>query len=64
MSGQVADETLQAWIEAGAALLGIPVDPAWRADILLHLRISLGHAGNVLQFPLPDEAEPAPVFEA
>ncbi len=49
-------------IEAAAALLGIPVQPAWLPAIRLHLDISLGHAANVTGFPLSDEAEPAPVF--
>lgn len=52
-----------ALIDAGTALLRIPVDPAWRPAIRLHLGISLTHAATVLDFPLPDDAEPAPVFQ-
>jgi hypothetical protein len=55
---------LDAWIDAGTALLGIPVEPAWRAAIRLHLTITFGHAATVLAFDLSDEADPAPVFRA
>ncbi|HTC08314.1 MAG TPA: DUF4089 domain-containing protein [Acetobacteraceae bacterium] len=60
----MTDQELDAWIDVGTAVLGIPVDPAWRAAIRLHLGITVGHAQNVLAFPLPDEADPAPVFQA
>jgi hypothetical protein len=58
----MTDADLDAFIGAGTALLGLPVQPAWREAIRLHLRISLTHAQAVLDFPLPDEADPAPVF--
>ena len=51
-------------IAAATALLGIPLRPEWHDAIRLHLGITLGHAANVAGFPLPDEAEPAPVFRA
>ena len=53
-----------ALIDAGTRLLGIPIAPEWRAAIRLHLDISLGHANALQDFPLPDEADPAPVFRA
>jgi hypothetical protein len=55
---------LDAFLAAGTALLGIPVQPGWRDAIRQHLAVSLMLAGQVLDFPLPDEAEPAPVFTA
>lgn len=57
------DTELDAFILSGAALLGIPLDPQWRPAIRMHLAISLGHAATVLEFELPDEADPAPVFQ-
>lgn len=60
----MTDQELDAWIDAGTTVLGLPVDPAWRAAIRLHLGITVGHARTVLAFPLSDEAEPAPVFQA
>lgn len=56
-------DDLDALIAAGAALLGIPLRPEWREAIRMHLAISLDHARAVTEFPLPDDAEPAPVFE-
>ncbi len=61
---QLSPETLDALIDAAEPLLGIPVDPAWRASIRTHLEISLRHALTVASFRLPDESEPAPVFRA
>ena len=55
---------LDAWLDANAALLGITIAPEWRDAIRLHLRITRDMAQRVLEFPLPDEADPAPVFRA
>ena len=55
---------LDAWLDASAALLGIAIAPEWRDAIRLHLRITRDMAQRVLEFPLPDEADPAPVFGA
>jgi hypothetical protein len=55
---------LDALIAAIPWLFGIDIRPEWHAAVRLHLGISLDHARNVTEFPLPDEAEPAPVFEA
>jgi hypothetical protein len=49
-----------------AALLpatGIPADPAWQAAIAANLRVAAGIAASLQGFPLPDDVEPAPVFE-
>jgi hypothetical protein len=53
-----------AWLDANAALLGIDVAPEWREAVRMHLRITGDLAQRVLEFPLPDEADPAPVFRA
>ena len=58
------DDTLNAFIEAGTKALGLPIDPAWMPAILAHLKVTLNHAAAVGGFPLPDEAEPAPIFRA
>jgi hypothetical protein len=49
---------------AAAAVLGISLDPAWHDAIRFHLELSLRAADLVAEFPLPDEADPAPVFTA
>jgi Protein of unknown function (DUF4089) len=58
------DETLDAFIEAGAKAQGLPIDPAWMAAIHANLKVTLSHAAVVGGFILPDEAEAAPVFRA
>lgn len=50
-------------IEA-AAVLGIAVLPEWVAAVRFHWELSLRQARLVAEFPLPDDAEPAPVFRA
>jgi hypothetical protein len=55
---------LDAYIAAGTALLGIPVQPEWQDGIRQHLAVSFVLGRVVLDFPLPDEADPAPVFSA
>ena len=49
---------------AAAAALGIQLDPAWHDAVRFHLDLSLRAAKLVAEFPLPDEADPAPVFTA
>jgi hypothetical protein len=60
----VDEAALDAMIDAGTAALGIEVKPEWRQAVRMHLAISLGHAATVLESPLPDHLDPAPVFRA
>ena len=57
-------DDIDAWLDANAALLGIQVAPEWRDAVRQHLRITRDIAQLVLEFPLPDEADPAPIFRA
>jgi hypothetical protein len=57
-------EDLDALIEAAAKALRLPIEPAWKPAIKGNLAVSLRLAAIVEEFELPDEAEPAPVFEA
>lgn len=59
-----SDATLEAAITGAAALLGLPVAPEWRADVLVHLRTIMAAAQFVEAYPLDDERETAPVFAA
>jgi hypothetical protein len=56
------DEDIGAALDAAVAQLGLVVDPAWRKDILAHMKLTGAAARLVLEFPLEDELEPAPVF--
>jgi len=55
---------VEALMSAGAAALGIAIDPAWRDGVAFNLRLMLKLAAALEAFPLPDETEPAPVFNA
>ena len=58
------EAALDALIDAGTAICGIDVKPEWRQAVRLHLTISLGHARVVLERPISDHVDPAPVFRA
>jgi hypothetical protein len=60
----VKEDALDALIAASAEALGLPIAPEWQPAIKANLVVALGLAETVAQFQLPDEAEPAPVFEA
>ena len=51
-------------IDAAAAALALPIEPEWKPGIKSNLQVTLRIAAIVAEFELPDEAEPAPVFEA
>ena len=51
------------YAERMAAAVGLPLDPARRAAVAQHLALLLAAAALVLEFPLPEEIEAAPVFE-
>jgi hypothetical protein len=53
-----------ALVAASAQALGLTLDPAWQAGIKFNLQLILSHAAAVDEFPLPDDAEPAPIFHA
>ena len=53
-----------ALIDAQARLSGLTIDPAWRPAIRQHL-VALAAAMQAVDgFVLPDEIEPAPVFQS
>ena len=55
---------LDDFIAAAAAALDLPLDPAWKVSVKANLEVTLKLAAMVAEFPLPDEAEPAPIFKA
>lgn len=60
----VADQTFDAetYVDAAARLVGVRLDPAHRPGVALNLERIAAMAALVMEFPLPDETEPAPVF--
>jgi len=61
---RVKNETLDTLIDVASRAMDLPVEPEWKPAIKAHLEVVLRLAAVVEQFKLPDEAEPAPVFEA
>lgn len=58
------NDTTNTWITASAAMLTLPIVSAWLPSIRANVEVTFRLAQLVEDFPLPDEAEPAPVFEA
>jgi hypothetical protein len=58
------DDFIEALMSAAGQALGLTIDPAWHEAVKFHLRLVLDHAARVEEFPLPDDAEPGPVFHA
>ncbi len=62
--GEISEQALDDYIRAAAIALGIALEDAWMPSIRANLAVSLRLANAVADFELPDESEPAPVFEA
>jgi hypothetical protein len=60
----VARDPLDAFVVAAAHALALPVEPAWKGAVKANLAVTLALAASFADFPLPDDAEPAPVFTA
>ena len=54
---------LGAFLDAALAVVRLPLEAELRERVLIHLGIAAGMAELVLDFPLEDEAEPAPVYQ-
>lgn len=58
------DEALGTIVDAMLPLVGLTIEPDWRDPIVANLKATSTGARLFLEFPLPDELEPAPRFEA
>jgi hypothetical protein len=56
------DNQREATLNAAVGLLGLAIDPTWRSAILTHMKVTGAAAALILEFPLEDEINPAPVF--
>jgi 1-carboxybiuret hydrolase subunit AtzG-like len=63
-SASAAPEVLDQLIAAAAHALALPVEAAWKGAVKANLQVTLRLAASFADFPLPDDAEPAPVFTA
>lgn len=57
-------DPLDDYIDAVAKALGLPVEAAWKPAVRANLDVSLRMARMIQEFPLPDEIEPASIYEA
>ena len=57
-------DALDDFIDAAGRALDLPVEPAWQPAIKANLEVTLRLATSFADFPLPDDAEPAPIFVA
>jgi hypothetical protein len=57
-----AKDEVEAYFDAASALLGLPVRPEHRDEALAAFRVLSAQARLVTEFPLPEDAEPAPRF--
>ncbi len=53
----------EAYVDAAAMLIGLPLDPAHRPGVALNLERIAQMAALVMEFALPDETESATVFK-
>ena len=51
-------------VNAAAHVLGLMIEPAWKPAIEANLESILRLASSFMESPLPDDAEPAPIFVA
>ena len=58
------DATIDAYIGAAAVTLGLTIEPEWLPGVKASLMATTRATALVESFPLPDDAEPAPVFDA
>ena len=57
-------DPLDAFVDASAHALDLDIDPAWRGAVKANLATTFALAALFADFPLPDDAEPAPIFSA
>ncbi len=58
------DNEIYAWIRSSATMLKLPLEPAWLPAVKANVEVTFRLAALIDEFPLPDEIEPASVYEA
>jgi hypothetical protein len=56
-------DAMDAFIAAGARILDLKIKQAWMPAVRGQLQVILQHGARVAGFALPDDSEPAPVYE-
>lgn len=58
----MTDEQMQLYLDAAAAIVGVPIPPDHRDGVLGYFRLAADLAAGLEAFDLPPDEEPAPVF--
>ena len=58
----MTDAEIEAYVDAAAKVIDLPIDPEHRPGILTYFKIVAGLAEQVNDFPLTPEIEPSPVY--
>jgi len=61
---RLGGDPLDSFVDAGAHALDLKLEPVWKGAVKTNLEVTLALAALFADFPLPDDAEPAPVFSA
>ncbi len=64
MSSAPPDNDWSEFAATEAAVMDLEIDTDWMPAVIANLKATAAHARRVLDFPLDDQTEPAPVFEA
>ncbi|NYZ11344.1 DUF4089 domain-containing protein [Azospirillum sp. RWY-5-1] len=56
------DIDIPAYVDQAAAVIGLPIDPAHRPGVIMNFERVAGMAALVLDLPLSDTDEVAPVY--
>ena len=54
---------IAAYVEAASEAVGMPLDTEARARVVAQFEVTAAMAAQIMDFPLPPEAEAAPVFK-
>lgn len=57
-------DPLDTYIDAASTALALSIESAWKPAVRANLDVTLKMARMVQEFPLPDEIEPANIYEA
>lgn len=63
MSGMPTPAEVGAYVDAAAELVALPIAPEHRPGVVQFMGVVLSAAALVMEFPLPEDEESAPVFE-
>ena len=63
MSEAATPEDLGAHVDGASKLIGLRIPPEHRPGVIQAMAVITGAAALVMEFPLPDDVQAAPVFE-